>query len=271
MLVQVNFATRVEVAMRLQEVPALCPLYPPTLLRGSIGDNEGDKSLPESLMLRLLTGAFSFLFFLAKLGSNIRMYPCVSRMYSYVTRTYPYVLICFSYVTRMLLICTRMYPYVTRMYSYVTRMYSYVTRMYSYVLVCFLYVTRVLPICYSYVLVCYSYVLVCYSYVLVCYSYVLVCYSYVLVCYSYVLVCYSYVLVCTRTVSRMSPVWCLSQDHFFWHKRIIRMVIRARTLNHLSPRAKNASRNTRSRHGTNVTSLITGKRNGECEVCQTSS
>ena len=45
------------------------------------------------------------------------------------------------------------------------------------------------------------------------------------------------------------------------------MVIRARTFNDFSPRAKNASRYTRLRHGTKVTSLIIGKRNGECEVC----
>ena len=82
-----------------------------------IGDSEGDESLPKSLILRLLTGAFLFFFFffLANLGSSIRMHPYVSRVYSYVTRMYPYVLVCFSYVTRMLPVCTRM---LLRMYSY---------------------------------------------------------------------------------------------------------------------------------------------------------
>ena len=84
-----------------------------------IGDSEGDESLPKSLILRLLTGAFLFFFFffffLANLGSSIRMYPYVRRMYSYVTRMYLYVLVCFSYVTRMLPVCTRM---LLRMYSY---------------------------------------------------------------------------------------------------------------------------------------------------------
>ena len=100
---------------------------------GGIGETGGDESLPKSLILRLLICAFSFLFFfLANLGSSIRMYPYVSRMYSYVTRMYQYVLLFF--------VC-----------------HSNVTRMYSYVLVC-----------YSYVLVCYPYVLVCNRMSLVC-------------------------------------------------------------------------------------------------------
>ena len=101
---------------------------PPPGGAGRIGDTEGDESLPKSLILRLLIGAFSFLFFLVKLGSSKCMYPYISHMYSYVARMYPYVVVCFSYVTCMLPVCTRMYSYVTRMYSCVPVCHSYVTR-----------------------------------------------------------------------------------------------------------------------------------------------
>ena len=98
-------------------------------LRGEIGEIEGDKSLPKSLILRLLTCSFSFLFFfLGKFRVE----------YSYVPICQSYVLVCYSYVpvcTRMFLVCYR--------YTYVTCMYSYVVVCYSYVPVCHSYVTRV--------------------------------------------------------------------------------------------------------------------------------
>ena len=119
---QVNFASRVEIAMRLQEVPALYVPYPPNGGGGGggggerIGDIEGDESLPKCLILRLLTALF--LFFFSFFGE-------FKLEYSYVPECQSYVLVCYSYVpvcTRMFLVCD------------------------SYVLVC----TRV-PVCHWYV------------------------------------------------------------------------------------------------------------------------
>ena len=90
-----------------------------------IGETEGDESLLKSLILRLLTCAFSFLFF------------------CFFWRILGQVFVC----TRMSVVCTRMLLLSTRMYSYVSRM---LLVWYPYVLVC----TRMLPVCTRMSLIC---------------------------------------------------------------------------------------------------------------------
>ena len=96
--------------------------------RGRIEETEGDEYLPKSLILRLLTAAFSFFLF----GEFRVEYSYVSICHSYVLvcymSRYPYVLVCFSYVARMLPVCTRTYSYVIRMYSCIPVCHSCVTR-----------------------------------------------------------------------------------------------------------------------------------------------
>ena len=79
---------------------------------GGIGETEGDESLPKSLIHRLLTCAFSFLFFSFFLGEFRVEYSYIPVCQSYVLVSYSYVpactrmfLVCYSYVTRMSLVC----------------------------------------------------------------------------------------------------------------------------------------------------------------------
>ena len=100
---------------------------------GRVGGQGKLKETNPFRKVRLLTCAFSFLsFFLANLGSSIRVY-------LYFWRMWGRVFVC----TRMSVVCTRMLLVCTLMYSYVSRMLLLCYRMYSYVLVC----TRMSLVC----------------------------------------------------------------------------------------------------------------------------